>query len=151
MAKGTNQKRVPAGRGNQAPPRKAVPNRAANPGPFTQVDQSLFRVRWSRFDFHGTWCIGLSPSSDIVTLMTRIRDMEKMPPLQVWKGDPGKDYGDPSRLPSKAARDRLEELNLMDETSVSRLRISGAQRLYGFRRDPEFYAVFWDPKHEIWP
>lgn len=38
-----------------------------------------------------------------------------------------------------------------DETNISRLRINGEQRLYGFRRDPKFYVVFWDPEHKIWP
>ncbi|MCX5066732.1 hypothetical protein OOJ91_12660 [Micromonospora lupini] len=92
----------------------------------------------------------MSSSDEIVAMMRRVCDMEQMPPLQVFSGEPGKDYGDPARLPNKAAKDRLVELGLIDETCVSRLRISGPGRLYGFRRDPEFYAVFWDPKHEIW-
>jgi hypothetical protein len=83
--------------------------------------------------------------------MTRIRDMEQMTPAQVFRGDPGKDYGDPARLPNRDARDRLSDLGLIDETCISRLRIGSSERLYGFRRDPEFYAIFWDPKHEIWP
>ncbi|HEX5597025.1 MAG TPA: hypothetical protein VFX61_13570 [Micromonosporaceae bacterium] len=93
----------------------------------------------------------MSASVDIVDLMTRLRDMEQLTPVQVFSGELGKDYGDPARLPCKPARQRLSELGLADETCISRLRIGSMSRLYGFRRDPEFYAVFWDPKHEIWP
>lgn len=115
------------------------------------VDQTLFRVRWNRFDFQGPWCIGMSPADVLVKLMMRLREMESMSPIQVFSGGIGKDYGDPAKLPNPDARARLVELGLADETRISRLRINGAGRLYGFRRDPEFYAVFWDPKHEIWP
>ncbi|GIG93149.1 hypothetical protein [Plantactinospora endophytica] len=151
MGKGSG-KRVPAGRIQTGPPRKAVPAGAASPARgFVAVDQTLFRVRWNRFDYQGPWCIGASTPDALVTLMMRLRDMEGMTPARVFSGDLGKDYGEPARLPNRDARKRLEELGLADETCVSRLRIGGAGRLYGFRRDPEFYAVFWDPKHEIWP
>jgi hypothetical protein len=147
-----SKKRLPTGRLQSEPPRKAVPSTAASPkAVIAAVDQGLFRVRWNRFDYHGPWCIGVSLSSDIVTLMTRIKDMEHLSPLQVFCGDPGKDYGDPARLPNRDAIKRLNELGLADETNVSRLRIGQRGRLYGFRRDPEFYAIFWDPKHQIWP
>ncbi|WP_416901337.1 hypothetical protein [Micromonospora echinospora] len=151
MGKGSG-KRVPAGRIQTGPPRKAVPAVAANPTRgFTPVDQTLFRVRWNRFDFRGPWCLGASLADELVNLHVRIREMESMTPHQVFCGDPGKDYGDPARLPNRDARFRLQELGFADETRISRLRINGPGRLYGFRRDPEFYAVFWDPKHEIWP
>ena len=38
-----------------------------------------------------------------------------------------------------------------DQTNISRLRCGGKPRLYGFRVDPEFYVVFWDPEHVIYP
>jgi len=143
VGKGGSKKQLPMRRITTDPPRKAVPAIAARPGPgFTAIDQRLFRVRWNKFDYHGPWCIGHSPSSLLVDLMTRIRDMEQMTPLQVFSGDPGKDYGDPAALPNKQARRRLEEIGLSDETNISRLRIGQKERLYGFRRDPEFYAVF---------
>lgn len=151
MAKGS-KKRLPTGRIQSDPPRKTVPAAAASPkAVVVAADQSLFRIRWTRFDYEGPWCIGVSPSVDIVNLMKRLQAMEHLSPLHVFRGDPGKDYGDPARLPNREARKRLDHLGLADETNISRLRISGPGRLYGFRRDPEFYAVFWDPKHEIWP
>ncbi|MER7165224.1 hypothetical protein ABT336_03985 [Micromonospora sp. NPDC000207] len=151
MSRGSG-KRVPAGRIQKGAPRKAVPAVAASPTRvLAAVDQTLFRIRWNHFDFQGPWCIGASPADDVVKLMMRLREMERMTPLQVFSGDPGKDYGDPARLPNRGARDKLVDLGMADETCISRLRINGPSRLYGFRRDPEFYAVFWDPKHEIWP
>lgn len=150
MAKGS-RKQIPAGRIHTGPPRKAIPAQAARLAGFDPQAPELFRVRWTRFDYRGRWCIGVSASVDIVDLMTRLRDMEQLTPVQVFSGELGKDYGDPARLPCKPARQRLSELGLADETCISRLRIGSMSRLYGFRRDPEFYAVFWDPKHEIWP
>jgi hypothetical protein len=76
-----------------------------------------------------------------------------MTPAEVFRPDRnlGKDYGEPANLLNREARRRLEELGLMDETQISRLRFGNTERLYGFRRDAEFYAVFWDLHHAIWP
>jgi hypothetical protein len=38
-----------------------------------------------------------------------------------------------------------------DEDQISRLRVTGRGRLYGFRRDERFYALWWDPEHAIYP
>ncbi|AEA28953.1 hypothetical protein Psed_6885 (plasmid) [Pseudonocardia dioxanivorans CB1190] len=66
-------------------------------------------------------------------------------------GEPGKDYPLSSGLPNAEANDRLFELGYDDEDRISRIRVSGTGRLYGFRRDERFYALWWDPHHQIWP
>lgn len=145
-------KNVPAGRIEKRPPRKAVPATAAKPQGFPPAAPGLFVVRWTRFDFHGPWCIGNDPNR-FVELMKRITELERMTPSEVFRPDAdlGVDYGDPANLPNEAAKQRLRDLGLMDETCISRLRFGSRPRLYGFRRDPEFYPVFWDPEHVIWP
>ena len=146
-------KKVPAGSGYQGPPRKSVPAAAHQPPGFAPAAQGLFIVRWTKFDFNGPWCLAESDSAVIVKLMSRVCQMETMTPGEVFRPPtgPGVDYGDPALLPNTDAYQRLVDLGLSDETNISRLRINGEQRLYGFRRDPEFYAVFWDPQHRIWP
>lgn len=146
-------KNVPAGRIEKGPPRKAVPAIAAKPQGFAPAAPGLFVVRWTKFDLDGPWCLGASKPAKIVDLMRRIRDAEQLTPDEVFRlnGSLGVDYGDPANIPNAKAKRRLRDLRLMDETCISRLRIGGKARLYGFRRDPEFYAVFWDPEHDIWP
>lgn len=149
----TKPKRVPGG-SFQLPARKAVPPRAALPSPkFIPADNGGLIVRWSKFDYEGPWCLGRSTSDVIVDLMKRLRDIERMRIDEVFApwSDIGKEYGPPAGLPNTDAGKRLIDLGLDDETQVSRLRITGERRLYGVRRDREFYPVFWDPHHEIWP
>lgn len=64
--------------------------------------------------------------------------------------EPGKDYV-LADLPNKDALRRLTELTLDDRDEISRLRISNLGRLYGFRERERFYALWWDPKHRVWP
>lgn len=134
-------------------PPQTVPKRAAQPALLSPSPSGTFVVRWARFDFDGPWCLGLSDSTAIVDLMRRLKAFESMRPIDIFgttKSYPGTDY-DVARVPNQDAVKRLSLLGFGDETRISRLQIGGLPRLYGFRRDPEFYAVFWDPKHVIWP
>lgn len=93
------------------------------------------------------------PAGDIVDLMRRVKSFETMRPLEVFgttKTFLGTDYDVP-HIPNSAALDRLSNIGFGDETQISALRIGGQPRLWGFRRDAEFYPVFWDPLHEIYP
>lgn len=74
-----------------------------------------------------------------------------MYPNEVFSGgELGKEYNVPD-LPNDKARARLVELRFDDQTRIARLRIDGPGRLYGFRQDRFFFALWWDPHHEIWP
>jgi hypothetical protein len=57
---------------------------------------------------------------------------------------------DAGGLPNRSAQRRLVELELDDLDRISRLRIGQRQRLYGVREGAHFYALWWDPQHEIW-
>jgi hypothetical protein len=69
---------------------------------------------------------------------------------EAFRGRPGKDYAI-EELPNPQARDRLEAIGLADQTRISRLRLGGTERLYGFLLGNVFHVVWWDPRHEIWP
>lgn len=69
---------------------------------------------------------------------------------------PGNDEGvvySVAELPNRVATDRLIDLGYDDQDDIARLRINGKRRLYGFLPGggPDFYVLWWDPLHEIWP
>lgn len=109
-------------------------------------------VLFSRIDLDSHWCLTKISPADHRTLLERIKNVESMTVQEVFhRGDePGKDYPLPN-LPNKDALDRLRELTYDDRDQISRLRISGTGRLYGFREGVRFYALWWDPDHEVWP
>jgi hypothetical protein len=109
-------------------------------------------VQFGRFDIGSQWCLSKMTPTEMRTLLDRIRSIETMTVIEAFNygEEPGKDYSIDD-LPSRAARERLVELEYDDEDQISRLRVTGRGRLYGFRRDERFYALWWDPKHEIYP
>jgi hypothetical protein len=110
-------------------------------------------IQFGQFDCEGPWCISKITSADHVTLLNRIRSFESMTMAECFStsGDPGKDYS-LEDLPNDEATQRLVDLGWDDQDRISRLNIGGKLRLYGFRRGTErFYALWWDPNHEIWP
>jgi hypothetical protein len=55
-------------------------------------------------------------------------------------------------LPTRAAQQRLVDLNLDDQTALWRLRLTGTARLYGLMYDDAvFHVLWWDPDHKVWP
>ncbi|MEE9403365.1 MAG: hypothetical protein V3V20_00600 [Algisphaera sp.] len=52
---------------------------------------------------------------------------------------------------AKPAQKRLEELSFDDLDSLFSLRLSGTQRLFGIRSNHLFYALWWDPNHQVCP
>ncbi|MEV0359135.1 hypothetical protein AB0H71_24060 [Nocardia sp. NPDC050697] len=112
------------------------------------------RIRLTTLDVGGPWCLSGIGRTELGNLLDRLQNFETMQRQHVFA--PGQDEGkqyDVDKLPSKAARDRLTELEFDDETKIARLRIGGKPRLYGFLRDgsDDFWALWWDPEHEIWP
>lgn len=109
-------------------------------------------IQFGRFDIGGPWCLTSITREDHAALLARIRSIERMTVLEAFNNgeEPGKDY-EVGRIPNTQALSRLRELEYDDETRISRLRISGPGRLYGFRRGDRFYALWWDPEHTIWP
>ncbi|WP_033439675.1 hypothetical protein [Saccharothrix sp. NRRL B-16314] len=109
-------------------------------------------VLLSRIDLDGPWCLTKISQADHRSLLSRIQSFETMTVREAFdqSEEPGKDYPI-DRLPNRDARKRLEELTYDDRDEISRLRINGPGRLYGFREGTRFYALWWDPEHRIWP
>lgn len=65
-------------------------------------------------------------------------------------GHPLKTYTNPHKIPNADARKRFK-FEYSDRDEVHRFRLSGAARLYGFRKGNVFELLWWDPQHQIWP
>lgn len=52
---------------------------------------------------------------------------------------------------SRAARDRLRELNLDDYEELVSLRVTGRNRIYGFLDENAYHILWWDPDHQVYP
>lgn len=132
-----------------------IPKYVPKPKQFTPVvgDGNL-RVRFNSVDVDGPWCVSKIEAAHHIDLLQRLKSFESMKCSEVFKpgSDEGIVYSVPD-IPNKEARNRLVELQFDDQTEIARLRISGRRRLYGFLPNlgPDFYVLWWDPEHEIWP
>ncbi|NEW33824.1 hypothetical protein GV791_14800 [Nocardia cyriacigeorgica] len=132
--------------GNRTPPRPRILQ--------TPSGENHLRIRLRHVDVGGPWCLTKITPEQFVDLLGRLKAFESMTYNEIFA--PGKDEGKVyavDKIPNRAALDRLTELQLDDMTEIARLRISGKGRLYGFapNRGPDFWVLWWDPEHEIWP
>lgn len=147
---------MPKGKGGKKAPTLPKPSRKTPPNPdrLPHADSSPDRVCWrfEHVDHDGPWGFSAVSGEDLCDLLRKLRDFERMTVRELFhqSGALGKSY-DMEELPSKQAKDRLEELRLADQTRISRLRMNGPGRLYGFLDGNIFHVVFWDPDHAIWP
>lgn len=52
---------------------------------------------------------------------------------------------------SKDAKQRLREIGLDDRDTLFSFRLSGKQRLWGYREEAVLYILWWDPEHTVYP
>lgn len=102
-------------------------------------------------DHDGRWGFGDVAPGDLVEILKKLAHFESMTIHEIFhNGDePGKHYRPDALIPD--AQRRLEDLLLDDETRISRLRLKGAQRLYGIVREECFEVLWWDSLHEVCP
>lgn len=102
-------------------------------------------------DHDGPWNFAELSQDKLNYILRKLSEFESMTMHELFRGNPGKDY-QVEGIPNKAAHERLEATRLADQTQISRLQLSGTERLYGFRDEHNvFHVVWWDPKHQIWP
>lgn len=108
--------------------------------------------RFCHVDHDSPWAFDKMDAPTLIWLMGRLSNFESMTVNEMFNNgeEPGKHY-DVAALPTRRSRDRLEEMGLGDMTRISRLRLGGKPRLYGFLVANVFHVVWWDPEHEIWP
>jgi hypothetical protein len=128
------------------PPKE--PPKPALPAAGTSAERICWRFNLA--DHDGPWCFHEVDPADLCNVLGQLGQFESMTIGEAFSGSPGKDY-DIEGIPNREARDRLEAIGLADQTQISRLRLGGRKRLYGFRLGNVFHVVWWDPRHEIWP
>jgi hypothetical protein len=108
--------------------------------------------RFMHVDHEGPWGFDRVTPEEMCDLMRCLAKFETMTVGEAFPGGgyPGKDYVI-EEIPTAAARERLDALGLADMTKISVFRLTGEQRLYGFRTANVFHVVWWDPLHEVWP
>ncbi len=106
----------------------------------------------STFDFHGPWGSQACAVADLAAHLGHLKGLESMTWASILAASGGKSSGTNSHpLPvtalSKAARDRLEELEREDVEEVVSLRLEATVRLYGIRVGRVLQLLWLDPWH----
>lgn len=121
-----------------------------------RIDDERIQSRcpvWRFSDFHddGPWSFNGVAPKQVVNLVTKLGDYEKMTIGELFK--PGSEHG--KAYPTETLPDRasavLRDAGRDDETEVVRLRLGGKPRLYGILREHVFYVLWYDPEHQVWP
>lgn len=89
---------------------------------------------------------------DFVRVIEKLKNFEK----QTWgEIDRNKknNHSSPISGMSYAARKRLNDLNIdaRDQVVLYSLRLTGKERIWGIREGSEFYFLWWDPEHVVYP
>ncbi|MCX5209781.1 hypothetical protein OG689_10845 [Kitasatospora sp. NBC_00240] len=108
--------------------------------------------RFQYVDDDSPWGISKLTPPEMAALVSKLVDFESQTMHELFNHgeEPGKHY-EPHRIPNSLARARLTALKLGDMTRVSRLRLGGKPRLYGFLIENVFHVLWWDREHEVWP
>lgn len=107
--------------------------------------------RFSLADQSGPWPFVACQGEDLHALLERLRSFESMTCAELEGGGTLNHYA-VEALPTKEAVARLVDLSFDDQTRISRLRLGGKPRLYGFLDDDStFHVLWWDPEHKVWP
>ena len=147
MGKGNKRRPSPSSTPQLKEPPRKLPEL---PGSNTSGERLCWR--FSHVDHEGPWNFDGLDDGGWRELMRCLANFETMTMGEAFPGNgyPGKDYN-VDEIPTAAARDRLDAIGLADMTKISRFRLSGEQRLYGFRCNNVFHVVWRDPNHEVWP
>ena len=100
------------------------------------------------FDNDGRWCWAKICEPDAMPLMQRLKNYESMTWDEIKRKDHNH-YAEPREI-IKDARDRLNALGKYETNVLFSLSIAGLPRLWGILYEPIFFALWWDPKHEIY-
>ena len=129
---------------------KEVPRRALLPG--SETSDTRICWRFCHVDHDGPWGFDKVDAEKLRWLMDRLASFESMTINELFAsgGYPGVHY-EVESIPNPVALERLTDLQLGDMTKISRLRLRGEPRLYGFLVSNVFHVIWWDPDHEVWP
>lgn len=152
-----------ARKGKRQKNRDKQPKAAAQPpsrgarAAFNPGDTNGLTPVWSIsiFDLEGTWGRDACLQDDTVDhiwehIFPGLQNYERM----TWGtilSDRHRNHSVPIDRLSAEARHRLGELKMDDLDELFRIRLSGAERVWGIRDGRTFKLLWWDPEHHICP
>jgi hypothetical protein len=100
-------------------------------------------------DIYGPW--GWSDIEKNVffsEILPKLQNFESM----FWKDILGRNSHEvPVADISTTAQKRLEQLNLDDTETITSIRLTGKQRIWGVRVENILRVLWWDPEHRVYP
>lgn len=129
------------------PGAKVVVNKRPVPGADVSDPDATLVWRFSLVDLGGNWGWKNIATTDAEALVKRCGGWETMRQGELF-GKGGNKYIGLGSMCARAQQ-RLRDIELDDYDRLWELRLSGKQRIWGFRREHVFYPVWWDPDHTV--
>lgn len=100
-------------------------------------------------DYEGKWGFDkLNKPNILKSILSKLKDFEGMK----WREIEGDENHIISVAKiSKDAKKRLTDINKSDHQDLFSFRLTGKKRLWGIRIREEFYILWWDPNHTVYP
>ncbi|MCI4626611.1 MAG: hypothetical protein L3V56_11705 [Candidatus Magnetoovum sp. WYHC-5] len=126
-----------------------TPRIASNNSRSSIIDmQPVWRL--SKLDFNGDWgWTNIENINTIQRIQYKLSNFESMTWGEIEKNN--NNHLIPTEKVSKAAKDRLKEINLDDCSDLYSMRLTGSERLWGIRENEILYILWYDPKHTVYP
>jgi hypothetical protein len=137
------------------PKAKAIPEICKRPiaAPQNSPESILKRKpswRFGLLDFHSSWgWFKLQSPGKIEGIINKLKNFERMTWGEIEKNK--QSHSISLDCISKEARDRLKKMNRDDLDPLFSLRLSGKERIWGWRDQESFYIIWWDPEHTVYP
>ncbi|MCL2195359.1 MAG: hypothetical protein FWB76_05345 [Oscillospiraceae bacterium] len=107
--------------------------------------------RFSMADFDSAW----SPKAILEDsrMLRHLIDRERQTWAEIFQAKKQNHFIRFAESPSKAARDRANEIHLTERVGdeLFSLRLEGDLRLLGSIHDGVFFVIWYDPTHDVWP
>lgn len=108
--------------------------------------------RFQRLDWNGPWCPKeLKTSAKTAEIIKKLGNVEHESWTQIKSRTSMKSHLVSTEKLCKEAQKRLVELKLDDWGQIFSLRLSSKERLWGLLQGDIFYALWWDPEHQVCP
>lgn len=131
-----------------SPRTSKVPAFGAGPG-----DHDALKPAWrlAYLESDGPFGWYAIDATTLRSIRQHFAELEALTWHEILVRDKKRNHSIPIDQLAKAAQDRLKQIKLDDLDALVSIRLTGKQRLFGFRRVNIFYALWWDPDHKVCP
>jgi hypothetical protein len=159
----SKNKRKSAKAGGALPSSSKIPKRASELSVGEDIDLPSSNPCWNfslmdRSYDGGSWDWDLS-IEEHVQFLDFLHEMQKLTWKEIWAQTTGgrvahrKHHDHDTDSLCAEARERLSDVKLGEQSKLFRFRLGGTIRVWGFFRnsDHQFYLLWWDRDHEVYP